>query len=397
MARAPPSRCARSTPTPARSTAGSHSRPASGPLRRGRDGSPDRATSDPCPPIPVVDSGAVPGWKDYVRAAAAKKFDSVPGLLGEHLASQGVCVQAVGAGAGVGAAFRSGAMPRYAPFAPDSADVRPRGVSGDAGRRGLAARPQGRRRGRGGAQGRPRLAGQGDRPQDPGRHRGGTRGRRPRRGQPLRCRAPASGCGSSRRRDPRFGQRHPGLAVDPPARTGAGPRPHRDAHRGYRGPGAQRARRRGPAAGPGRQQLRGRGPRPAAGTGRLRRGLPRGALARPALLQRRRLHPARDLRPRPAGLEARLRLPGAPGCRLLQVVRRVARGRGDRPGRDLPGQPPALVALPRADARRSSPASALFVAVISAIALLGPWGRCAAGPHGRRSRSPRCSSSPSTS
>lgn len=86
----------------------------------GPDGSPDRAQSDPCQPIPVVDSGAVPGWRAYVQAAAAKKFDSVPGLLGEHLASQGVCVQAVGPGAGVGAAFRSGAMPRYAAFAPDT-------------------------------------------------------------------------------------------------------------------------------------------------------------------------------------------------------------------------------------------------------------------------------------
>ena len=86
----------------------------------GPGGSPDRSTSDPCPPIPTVDSGAVPGWNAYVRAARAKKFDSTPGLLGEHLASNGTCVQAVGAGAGVGAALTSGMVPRYAAFAPET-------------------------------------------------------------------------------------------------------------------------------------------------------------------------------------------------------------------------------------------------------------------------------------
>lgn len=81
-------------------------------------GSPERSKTAPCPPVPVVDSGVVPGWSAYVRAAAAKKFGARPGLLGEHLASHGVCVQAVGPGAGVGAAFTSGAVPRYAAFDP---------------------------------------------------------------------------------------------------------------------------------------------------------------------------------------------------------------------------------------------------------------------------------------
>ncbi len=77
-----------------------------------------RRTTDPCPPIPVVDSGVVPGWDGYVRSAAGKKFDSTPGTLGETLASNDQCVQAVGPGAGVGAAYRSGAVPRYAPYDP---------------------------------------------------------------------------------------------------------------------------------------------------------------------------------------------------------------------------------------------------------------------------------------
>ncbi len=80
----------------------------------GRNGA--RTTTDPCPPTPTVDSGVVPGWDTYVRAANRLKFDSTPGLLGETLATSGQCVQAIGAGAGVGAAYTSGAVPNYAPL-----------------------------------------------------------------------------------------------------------------------------------------------------------------------------------------------------------------------------------------------------------------------------------------
>lgn len=80
----------------------------------GRSGA--RRTTDPCDPVPVVDSGVVPGWNDYVRSADAKKFDSTLGTLGETLASNNQCIQAVGPGAGVGAAYSSGAVPRYAPY-----------------------------------------------------------------------------------------------------------------------------------------------------------------------------------------------------------------------------------------------------------------------------------------
>ena len=84
----------------------------------GPDGSPERSKSDPCPPVPEVESSVVPGWNAYVRAAAAKKFDSQLGLLGEHLATEDTCVQAVGPGGGVGAALKSGAVPRYAALSP---------------------------------------------------------------------------------------------------------------------------------------------------------------------------------------------------------------------------------------------------------------------------------------
>jgi hypothetical protein len=77
-----------------------------------------RRTTDPCPPIPVVESGVVPSWDDYVAAADALKFDAHLGTLGEQLATHDQCVQAVGPGAGVGAAYISGAVPRYAAYDP---------------------------------------------------------------------------------------------------------------------------------------------------------------------------------------------------------------------------------------------------------------------------------------
>src|SRR6476661_1568885 len=68
----------------------------------GRNGS--RTPSDPCSSIPTVDGGVVPGWDSYVKAADALNFNSHPGALGEQLATNSQCVQAVGPGAGVGSA-----------------------------------------------------------------------------------------------------------------------------------------------------------------------------------------------------------------------------------------------------------------------------------------------------
>lgn len=73
-----------------------------------------------CPDIPEVDGGFVPGWSAYVQTAAATKYDARLGTLGESLAGSGQCIQAVGPGAGVGAAYTSGAVPRYAPFDPSA-------------------------------------------------------------------------------------------------------------------------------------------------------------------------------------------------------------------------------------------------------------------------------------
>ena len=98
-----------------------------------------RRTTDPCPPIPVVDSGVVPGWDSYVKAAGDLKFGSKPGTLGEQLATNKQCVQAVGPGAGVGAAYTSGAVPRYAAYDAEGADRPALPVPGHAGRRGVAA------------------------------------------------------------------------------------------------------------------------------------------------------------------------------------------------------------------------------------------------------------------
>jgi hypothetical protein len=78
----------------------------------------DRQTTDPCPAIPVSDNGVVPGWSQYVQAANATKFGATLGTLGEQLATNGQCIQAVAPGAGVGAAYTTGAVPRYAEYDP---------------------------------------------------------------------------------------------------------------------------------------------------------------------------------------------------------------------------------------------------------------------------------------
>ena len=72
------------------------------------------ATATPCPPVPGVESGVVPGWDSYVDAANALRFDSRPGTLGEALTTNQQCVQAIGPGAGIGAAYTPGTVPRYA-------------------------------------------------------------------------------------------------------------------------------------------------------------------------------------------------------------------------------------------------------------------------------------------
>ncbi len=76
------------------------------------------AQDRPCPAIPEVVGGRVPGWSAYVRAAADDGFDAHLGLLGDRAAAAGVCVQAVGPGAGLAAARSNGSVARYASWDP---------------------------------------------------------------------------------------------------------------------------------------------------------------------------------------------------------------------------------------------------------------------------------------
>ncbi len=85
----------------------------------------DRATSDPCPPVPDAvrepspgEGARVPGWGAYAADAAHRKFDAEPGLLGREVARQGGCISAVGPGAAVGGAGPDGTVDHYAPWDP---------------------------------------------------------------------------------------------------------------------------------------------------------------------------------------------------------------------------------------------------------------------------------------
>jgi hypothetical protein len=64
------------------------------------------------PPLPEG-SVRVDRWQQYVDAAAAESFDAQPGLLGETLASAGVCSTAVGPGAALMLARTDGTVARY--------------------------------------------------------------------------------------------------------------------------------------------------------------------------------------------------------------------------------------------------------------------------------------------
>lgn len=52
--------------------------------------------------------GVVPGWSDYVRAAAEGSYDAVPGLLGAELASRGLRTLGIGPGAAIALAGMNG-------------------------------------------------------------------------------------------------------------------------------------------------------------------------------------------------------------------------------------------------------------------------------------------------
>jgi len=70
----------------------------------------------PCSPIGEPTGGVIPGWDTFTQAAAARKFDSKLGLLGEAAEKSDVCIKPVGPGAAVAAALPEGTADRYSPY-----------------------------------------------------------------------------------------------------------------------------------------------------------------------------------------------------------------------------------------------------------------------------------------
>jgi len=73
------------------------------------------------PPCRTIDQGPgadgkVPHWDTWLKAAADKNFDAHLGLLGDQAAGGGSCVQAIGPGAALGAARSNGTVAHYSPF-----------------------------------------------------------------------------------------------------------------------------------------------------------------------------------------------------------------------------------------------------------------------------------------
>lgn len=77
------------------------------------------ATCGPLPRVARIPGGAgtyvVPGWRRLAEAQASTGYGAEPGRLAEHLARAGTCATAVGPGAAVALADRSGAVARYRP------------------------------------------------------------------------------------------------------------------------------------------------------------------------------------------------------------------------------------------------------------------------------------------
>lgn len=74
----------------------------------------------PCSPIGEPSGGVIPNWDAYVEAAAARKFDSKLGLLGEAAAKADVCIKPVGPGAAIAAAVPAGTADRYSPYSTET-------------------------------------------------------------------------------------------------------------------------------------------------------------------------------------------------------------------------------------------------------------------------------------
>jgi len=83
-----------------------------------RAGQPDDGTrTPPCPPIPAVHNSFVTGWDALGTSAADRPYGSRLGTLSRVLASTGRCISAIGPGAGLAAALPAGgAVPRFQQF-----------------------------------------------------------------------------------------------------------------------------------------------------------------------------------------------------------------------------------------------------------------------------------------
>lgn len=83
-----------------------------------RPGPASNPVRDPCPALPEVDAptGPVQGWSDWVATASGNNFDADLGLLGQETQDADVCVQAIGSGAGIGAARTDGSVAAWAPY-----------------------------------------------------------------------------------------------------------------------------------------------------------------------------------------------------------------------------------------------------------------------------------------
>ena len=84
------------------------------------------SSSAPCPDLPAVPAPAadgtlaVPGWEGYLAAAATANFDSRLGTVGEAAAKGGQCISAIGPGAGLAAARADGTVGRWTSWSADT-------------------------------------------------------------------------------------------------------------------------------------------------------------------------------------------------------------------------------------------------------------------------------------
>ncbi len=102
----------------------------------GADGSAYRAAGADCPALPDPADGRIPGWPEYLATANSLRFDARPGTLGEELASADVPTVALGPGAGIALARRSGEVTAYRPV--DWATVPPNALAAELTTAGVA-------------------------------------------------------------------------------------------------------------------------------------------------------------------------------------------------------------------------------------------------------------------